>query len=113
MHPSGVTSSAATPPVDGRTHTSAGSEPELPPVVPLAQTVSVSLKAVVEVTQLPTVKLWADASCGDDSDNKAIARSDRLLSEVTAARRGELIDTSANRLCTSLFYTLNPLPRYI
>jgi len=79
LHPSGVTSSVATPPVDGRTHTSAGSEFEFPAVVPLTHTVSVSSKLVVEATQFPTTRLWAEASFGEDSDNKTIARIGMIL----------------------------------
>ena len=98
MHPSGVTSSLVPTigPVGGTTHTRAGSEPAFPPVVPLTHTFSLTSKLVVDTVQFPTVRLWARASLGEDSDNKAIARIDMILGKITANRRGKNIDTSAN-----------------
>lgn len=113
LHPSGVTSSKAVPPVDGRTHASAGSEFEFPAVVPLTHTVSVSLKLVVEATQFPTTRLWAKASFGEDSDNKAIAKTDMILRELPATHRGEFIDTPANNLSTYLNCMLDRFSTFI
>ena len=48
------------------------------------------------MAQFPTVRVWAKASFGEDSDNKAIPRIGMILGEISAARRSKNIDTSAN-----------------
>jgi hypothetical protein len=70
---------------------------------------------VVETAQFPTIRLWAEASLGEDSDKKTMAKIGTIFIEFVAncTRRGKFIGTSANYLVTSFFYTLNRLRIFI